>query len=227
MFPHSPRFTTTLVLALLVATTFAHATETSAPTAKFTTTPNAAVFAPITFDASASTGEDLTYEWDFTGGEEFEATATGAIVEHAFDTPGHHAVTLRVTDAHEATATITRTIAVDDFITLELEVLEEGDINTVTMARMRLTDWNGEGLENVRIDLRVFYQPAGQPPNRLLRTMPLVTGEDGELRFPIPRDTPLGNLVGDHFITGYVELPTSILGNRESAAAIAHYTVAV
>jgi len=59
------------------------------------TTPD--VGEPIEFDASESEpprGQILAYTWQFEDGE----TAAGPVVEHAFDQPGEHAVTLTVVD---------------------------------------------------------------------------------------------------------------------------------
>ncbi|WP_062304987.1 nidogen-like domain-containing protein [Demequina subtropica] len=66
----------------------------SRPTAEFTVTRTGASYV---FDASASSdadGEVVDYWWDFGDG----ATATGAVVEHAFTEPGLYRVALETTD---------------------------------------------------------------------------------------------------------------------------------
>ncbi len=62
--------------------------------------------APLTFDASGSTDADdeaLSFAWTFSDG----ATASGAVVTHAFSTAGPHAASITVTDE----AGVARTLA--------------------------------------------------------------------------------------------------------------------
>jgi PKD repeat protein len=53
-----------------------------------------------TFDASSSTGDIVSYQWDFGDGD----TATGAQVNHTFLAAGNYTVRLRVTDSGGAFA---------------------------------------------------------------------------------------------------------------------------
>jgi PKD repeat protein len=69
----------------------------------------------VTLDASAASDPDGTvagYEWDVDGDGGYEAT--GATVDYAFEEPGDHAVTLRVTDDADATDSVTRTVSVSE-----------------------------------------------------------------------------------------------------------------
>lgn len=71
------------------------------PQAAFTAEPVSGSDAPleVTFDASASRdpeGEDLTYQWDFDGDGEFDAT--GVTVTHTYEERGRFDATLRVSD---------------------------------------------------------------------------------------------------------------------------------
>lgn len=50
----------------------------------------------ITFNASQSTGDVESYEWDFT--DDGEVDATGEVVTHTFSEPGEYPVTLNVTN---------------------------------------------------------------------------------------------------------------------------------
>lgn len=62
------------------------------------------------FDASASTGEGLTFTWDFGDRSEPE---TGSVVEHHYQYPnGMYAVTLTVTDGTGANNSIAQKVAV-------------------------------------------------------------------------------------------------------------------
>jgi hypothetical protein len=67
---------------------------------------------PVKFDGSAASdpdpGEIVTYAWTFDDG----ATATSAVVSHAFATPGSHLVTLKVTDPTGLTGTAHATVTV-------------------------------------------------------------------------------------------------------------------
>jgi PKD domain len=72
----------------------------------------AAIGQAVKFDGSASSdpdpGETVTYAWSFDDG----ATATSAVVSHAFATPGSHVVTLKVTDPTGLTGTAHATVTV-------------------------------------------------------------------------------------------------------------------
>lgn len=86
------------------------------PTARFSTQPPVVLPGEATrFDASESTDPDgriVAYEWDVDGDGRMDAQER--VISHAFETPGTHLVTLRVTDADGATATTTRSVLVND-----------------------------------------------------------------------------------------------------------------
>ena len=66
------------------------------------------VGAPVTFDGRGSTGDIVSYTWDFGDG----TTGSGAVVQHAYSAPGTYTVRLTVrdrygrTDSDTATATV-------------------------------------------------------------------------------------------------------------------------
>ena len=62
----------------------------------------------ITFDASTSSGQIISYRWDFGDGE----TGSGITVTHSYDSPGNYEVTLTVTDDKGATDSISRVVTV-------------------------------------------------------------------------------------------------------------------
>jgi serine protease len=77
----------------------------------------AAVGQPVTFDATDSFdagGPIERYEWTFPDG----TTATGPVVEWAFDSPGERSVHLEITDDEGQTATITPSVGVREDPTL-------------------------------------------------------------------------------------------------------------
>jgi len=87
----------------------------SIPAPAFTYSPAAPVqFELVAFDASGSTVGGVactggcTYVWTFGS----EGTATGSLVQHRFQQRGSHAVTLKVTSASGASATLTKTVSV-------------------------------------------------------------------------------------------------------------------
>lgn len=214
------------LVALLLGAAFTAFAAEPAPVAKFTVSTNPTVLAPITFNATRSTGAALTYEWDFdTLDGEFTSDATGAVVAQTYATPGTRIVTLRVTDELGATATTNATVHVDDFVALDVELLEEPTLTSATRARVTLTAWNGAGIADQLVEIRVFYEPAGQPPARLLREMELRTGADGTVDFFLPKDTAVANLPGGHFATAYVDVATSLFGNHEYGSDAVDYSI--
>jgi len=70
----------------------------------------AAAHKAVQFDGSASTGEGLSFAWNFGDG----GSASGATAAHAFSSSGHHVVTLTVTDTRGATASATVAVEVPD-----------------------------------------------------------------------------------------------------------------
>jgi len=63
---------------------------------------------PVLFDASSSSGEIVSYEWDFGDGN----SGTGRMSTHMYSNPGDYTVTLTVTDNEGATDSCTATIHV-------------------------------------------------------------------------------------------------------------------
>lgn len=212
-----------LVLGALVP---AASSEGAGPTASFVFSPNAEVGKPVAFNASASVGATLTYAWDFDG--DSETDALGAFLEHTFALPGAYSVTLTVTDEFAATSSLTKLVKVDDYIAVDLELAEAPDLASSTLARVRVDSWDGAGIAGLSVTVRVFYQPGQGTPagnSRLLRELVVVTESDGSILFPIPRDTPAGNLPGAHFVTALASLPTSALGNVEDDSDRVDYTI--
>ncbi|WP_154019144.1 malectin domain-containing carbohydrate-binding protein, partial [Halococcus agarilyticus] len=83
------------------------------PTAAFSYSPqNPAASEDVSFDASGSSddGSIASYEWDFDG--DGQTDATGANPTHAFDSAGDYDVALTVTDDQGATNTVTKTVSV-------------------------------------------------------------------------------------------------------------------
>lgn len=67
----------------------------------------------VTFNASASTGQNLTYEWDFDDGAQNVSTVD-PVIEQPFDEVGQYTVTLTVTDEFNRTASTTVEISVTE-----------------------------------------------------------------------------------------------------------------
>lgn len=90
------------------------ASQNQDPTADFTFAPeNPDVNATVTLDASASEdpdGEIASYQWTLPDG----STAEGEQVGFTFSEPGEHEVQLEVTDADDASATVSKTITVSE-----------------------------------------------------------------------------------------------------------------
>jgi PKD repeat protein len=63
---------------------------------------------PITFDGRASTGDSLTFQWNFGDG----ITASGALVTHTYAAAGTYTVTLTVVDVFGQSVTGTTTALV-------------------------------------------------------------------------------------------------------------------
>lgn len=65
----------------------------------------------ITYNASATTGTGLSYDWDF--GDQTTATTNVPTTTHSYANNGTYTVTLNVTDINGCDSTITRTIIVE------------------------------------------------------------------------------------------------------------------
>ena len=57
----------------------------------------------VCFDGSGSTGNNISYKWDFDASNEIQTDATEPIVNYIYETPGVYTVTLTVTDANNNT----------------------------------------------------------------------------------------------------------------------------
>lgn len=64
----------------------------------------------ILFDGSESSGNIVSYEWDFNDG----TTGIGIIIYHIYSNPGTYAVTLTVTNSTGATASNTATVTITE-----------------------------------------------------------------------------------------------------------------
>jgi PKD repeat protein len=82
------------------------------PTARFTwqAGPFSFAGASVTFDASASTGSQLSYSWDYGDGQ--SDSSAGPQTAHIYTFPGVYSVTLTVTDAFGRSATSSQTVTV-------------------------------------------------------------------------------------------------------------------
>ena len=79
------------------------------PTAAFTESTN---LLALTYDASSSVGNTLTYAWDFGDGN----TGTGAAGTHNYTADGNYTITLVVTDLCGQSDTITQAVTVCDVL---------------------------------------------------------------------------------------------------------------
>jgi len=88
----------------------------SGPSPQFTIGPDTLDINTLaTLDASASSaseGQITRYEWDLHDDGSYEIRTESPTVTHLFDESGSIAVTLRITDDQDRTATVTRTIEV-------------------------------------------------------------------------------------------------------------------
>jgi PKD repeat protein len=66
----------------------------------------------VCFDGSESTGDNISYEWDFDASDGIQRDAIGSTVNHTYETPGVYTVTLTVTDANNNTDSDTCTVTV-------------------------------------------------------------------------------------------------------------------
>jgi outer membrane protein assembly factor BamB len=86
--------------------------QTIFPTANFTCTPQVTwVNEQVTFDASGSTGNLASYEWEF--GDNCTSAVTGPVVDHAYGYPGNYYVTLRVVDNNGISSATSSWIAIN------------------------------------------------------------------------------------------------------------------
>ncbi len=80
------------------------------PEAIFTTSGSLHVDEIQSFDAAGSTGDGLSYAWDFGNGD----TATGAQTTHVFTNEGSYTVTLTVTDGDDRTDAASQSLTITD-----------------------------------------------------------------------------------------------------------------
>ncbi len=85
-------------------------TSSPAPEAAFTTSGSLKAGESLSFDANSSTGDGLSYAWDFGDGD----TAAGAQTTHVFTDADDYTVTLTVTDSDSRTDTASRQLTITD-----------------------------------------------------------------------------------------------------------------
>jgi len=112
-FPHAGSYTVSLIVTdgdnQTATDTQTVAVNCAAqPTASFTYSPDPNLTCGIDFDASASTGNSLTYSWDFGDG----STGYGQTTTNYYTQAGSYTVVLTVTDQFNQTATQSQAITV-------------------------------------------------------------------------------------------------------------------
>lgn len=114
---------------------------TAAPKARFSTPDTGKAGQPHSFDASSSTGDGLTYFWDFGDGD----AGSRANIAHVYDSAGQYTVKLTVTDDAGRTASSSKplTIAKAD----AQPVAKNGSISGT------VTDAEGNPLQGVVVSL--------------------------------------------------------------------------
>ncbi len=126
---------------------------TRRPVVRFTVEPTVpAVNETVRLDASDSfdpDGTDLSYEWDFSG--DGETDATGERIETEFDDPGARVVQLTVADEHGATNATTRELIVNDVPRLSVD--RPGRIFAGELVTLRAIVENEVGETTVRWEL--------------------------------------------------------------------------
>lgn len=77
---------------------------------------NSSVGSTVTFDASASTGHESIqeYQWDIGTDGTVEAVTTEPTLEHKFDSPGTHSMSVTVVDSIDQTESATIQVQIDD-----------------------------------------------------------------------------------------------------------------
>jgi parallel beta-helix repeat protein len=96
------------------------------PVANFTHTPEQPYVGEIvTFDASASSGDIVSYKWNFGDGSP-EVTEYDPITTHVYETAGNYTVTLTVIDREGLTNSTTKVITVLPF-RLQLDIYTQKD----------------------------------------------------------------------------------------------------
>lgn len=101
------------------------------------------------FDASASTGVNLSFQWSFGDGQE----ATGATVAHSYTSVGNYQVSLVVTDPDGCQDTWTADVAVEDCFQCEITLLQ----SEITGCG---ADANGNSIYDVQISVTYATPPA-------------------------------------------------------------------
>ncbi|MFF8513308.1 PKD domain-containing protein [Streptomyces sp. NPDC015492] len=95
----------------------------------------------VTFNGSASTGDGLSYSWDF---KDDTPVGTGATVEHTFTTGGSRLVELTVTDAYGRT--VKDTVAINVKVVPVARAGNDVTANTGTPVTLNATGSAGTGL---------------------------------------------------------------------------------
>lgn len=184
-----------------------------------TETGDLAVFSSF---ASDPEGAAVRYAWDFDDRDGLAADATGPDATWRFAAPGLYNVTLVATDADGIASTVRRQVLVDDRLFLTL-VVGGYTLTSSAWGAVSVRDWSGAPLARAPLTIVVTAEPVKGQPGQVLRTMELRTEADGTCLFVIPRDTAAANLPVRHVVTVSTRVPTSYLGDAETATATGTY----
>jgi len=169
------------------------------PQADFTVSGDYTGGSNLAFNASASTGDDLTYHWDFGDGD----TGRNSRIAHVYDGAGSYTVALTVTDADGYSDTASQSLTID---AAPQPVAADG------MIKGNVIDIDGNPIEGVRVSL--------------INAQDLVGG-DRDATTDVDGETTLDNMpTGVDFVftltkTGYADrfLRTTIPADASDVAA--------
>ena len=169
------------------------------PQADFTVSGDHTGGSNLAFNASASTGDDLTYHWDFGDGD----TGRNSRIAHVYDGAGSYTVVLTVTDADGYSDTASQSLTID---AAPQPVAADG------MIKGNVIDIDGNPIEGVRVSL--------------INAQDLVGG-DRDATTDVDGETTLDNMpTGVDFVftltkTGYADrfVRTTIPADASDAAA--------
>ncbi|RLM49977.1 PKD domain-containing protein [Halorubrum sp. Atlit-28R] len=195
--------------------------DTTPPDADAGADTTATVGETVEFDGSASTdnSEIATYEWDLDADGTYEAT--GASVDHTFESAGNKSVTLLVTDAAGNTDTDTVTVQVEEAeepaVTAEaggpysVTAFESVKLNasgsTASNTEIVATEW--ELLDEVGTIADDTYQPPDElAADQTIQVRLTVTAADGatdtdtaEISVEQPSEGPTANSGGPYSVS--------------------------
>ncbi|WP_166643112.1 carboxypeptidase-like regulatory domain-containing protein [Alcanivorax sp. 24] len=113
------------------------------PEANFTVIGDQVAGSSLSFDANSSTGDGLTYGWDFGDGD----TATGVQTTHAFADADDYTVTLTVTDSEGRTDVASQSLTIGRASTLpEADFTVSGDLAAGSNLAFNASASSGDGL---------------------------------------------------------------------------------